>query len=437
MKDVTKSGRSLETKLDRIAKRSGEDCRAKYGHLMPLYTVDNLTCCFNELDGRKAVGIDGQTKENYESELTENLKNLVSRMKSMSYRPQAVKEVLIPKSNGGTRPLGISVIEDKTVQLLTKKILEAIYEPTFRESSFGFRPKRSCHQAVREVINSSFEGNVSVVIDVDLENFFGSIDHDKLLALLRMRIEDERFIRYISRMLKAGIMRDCQWIPSERGTPQGSVASPVLANIFGHYAFDIWFEDVVNRHCKGRVKHIRYCDDMVVLCEKEIDAQRVMNALKKRAHRFGLRLNPDKTKVVSFSRKTYGTQARRGAFDFLGFTFYMGRSRKGRTIPKLKTSSKSFRAKLKNVDQWCRRARDMTGIRSLWERFCHKLQGHINYYCVSHNIRRVVDFVHKARRIFFKWMNRRSQRRSMSWDKFLQFEKRFPTPVVRVIYTLF
>jgi retron-type reverse transcriptase len=206
MRGETKPTSTLATQLHRIATRSAKDSKAEYQHLMALYSEANLAACFDALDGKKAVGVDGKTKAMYGQALASNLTDLVHRMKRMSYRPQPVKEVLIPKGNGKHRPLGLSVIEDKIVQSLTGKILDAIYEPLFRESSFGFRPRRSAHQAVRTVINSSFKDRISTVIDVDLENFFGSIDHGKLIALLRLKIKDERFLRYIHRMLKAGVL---------------------------------------------------------------------------------------------------------------------------------------------------------------------------------------------------------------------------------------
>jgi len=262
MNGETKPVATLATKLCKIAERSSKSSKMAYSYLMPLFTVENLACCFNELDGKKAVGIDGKTKEAYAEQLDANLAQLVERMKHMAYRPQPVKEVLIPKGDGKMRPLGISVIEDKIVQSLFAKVLEAIYEQMFRESSFGFRPNRSAHQAVKAVVNSTFQDGISEVIDVDLENFFGSIDHDKLMSLLELKIKDKCFLRYIRRMCKAGILANGEYRKTEAGTPQGSLVSPVLANIVGHYAFDVWFEDIVIPRCRGRAKLVRYCDDV-------------------------------------------------------------------------------------------------------------------------------------------------------------------------------
>lgn len=437
MNGETKPVVQLSTKLCKIAERSSRDTKAVFSHLMPIFTVENLACCFDQLDGKKAVGIDGKSKQEYAEKLDQNLWSLVKRMKRMAYRPQPVREILIPKGKGKMRPLGISVIEDKIVQSLFAKVLESIYEPLFRECSFGFRPNRSAHDAVRLVINSSFSEGISEVIDVDLENFFGSIDHDKLLALLSLKIKDETFLRYVLRMCKAGISSDGKRIPAKTGTPQGSLVSPILANIVGHYAFDIWFEEVVLPRCRGNARLVRYCDDIVILCEDRRDSVAIKKALVGRCDRFSLKLNAEKSTAVAFSRTEYAKGVKQGAFDFLGFTFYIGRSRRGLAIPKLKTRGKSFRDKLRNVNLWCKRCRDSARMPALWKVFCVKLQGHISYYGVSHNIHRVVDFIHKARRAFFRWMNRRSQRRSLNWEQFLLFEKRFPPPCAQVVVRLF
>ncbi len=285
-------------------------------------------------------------------------------------------------------------------------------------------------------MNTCFHKRISHVIDLDLENFFGSIDQEKLVAILKLKIKDERFLKYLVRMLKAGILRDNKLVESNVGTPQGSMTSPILANIFGHYCLDVWFENIVGPRCLGKVKLVRYCDDAIILCERKEDLSRVLKALKGRLDRFGLKLNEDKTRVVSFNRRLAG-KVKQETFNFLGFTFFIGKSRKGIHVPKVKTNTKTFSAKLKNVELWCRRNRDTAKLVVLWKVFCSKLQGHINYYCISYNTYKVKVFVQKARKIFLKWMNRRSQRRSMSWEKFLLFESSFPPPKVRASFRLF
>jgi group II intron reverse transcriptase/maturase len=234
-----------DTKLKRIAELSGKDPKMKFNWLMPHFNKENLIGCFRELDGRKAVGIDKQTKEDYATNLESNIEDLINRMKSMSYRPQPVKEVLIPKMNGKFRSLGIACIEDKIVQSMMAKVLGAIYEPLFRNSSYGFRPNRNCHQAVKVVLNQIYGNWCNMILDIDLENYFGSIDQKKLVALLRLKIKDETFIRYVVRTLKSGILTQEGFKRSDEGMAQGSICSPILANIFAHYALDIWFEDVV------------------------------------------------------------------------------------------------------------------------------------------------------------------------------------------------
>ena len=399
---------------------------------MPHVNKESLIGCFNELDGKKAVGIDLQTKEEYGRNLGENIDNLLSRMKRMQYYPSPVREVLIPKENGKTRPLGISTIEDKIVQLMFSKILEAIYEPIFHDCSYGFRRNRNCHEAIRACRQQLYKGRANIIIDVDLENFFGTIDHKKLTELIRIKVKDERFIRYIVRMLKSGILSEGVLKKADEGTPQGSCCSPILANIFAHYAIDQWFNHTVKAYVKGETAMYRYCDDFIICCEREEDADKVIRALKGRMDRFSLRLNVDKTKKVRFSKNELRKGNRQETFDFLGFTFYWGKTRNGYWVPKLKTSSRRRRSKLKRVKEWCRKNRHVAKLIVLWKIFCSKIRGHIQYYGVSFNTRWVSVFVRRARHIFFKWMNRRSQKKSMNWENFRKFEEAYPLPRIRV-----
>jgi len=427
---------SLETKLTKIAQHSNKDRNAEFKWLIQLYSKENLVSCFLTLEGRKATGIDKITKVEYEQDLYRNIENLVNKMKRMSYRPKPVKEVLIPKegSKGKMRPLGISVIEDKMVQKLTALILEAIYEPIFMDCSYGFRPKRNCHMAIKDLKNYLFQNNCKIIIDVDLKNYFGTIDHKILMEFLELKIKDKIFLRYIVRMLKAGVLSDGEFRMTEEGSPQGNIASPVLANIFAHYVIDEWFEQVVKKHVQGKTKMFRYADDIVVCCENENDATRIQKAMKNRLNKYNLQMNMEKTKLVRFDKSDKRKQE---TFDFLGFTFYLGISKRGYTIPKVKTSGKRMRSKLKRVNLWCKKMRDRMKMKELWLRFTSKLRGHIQYYAVSFNLERVYKFLYYATRLFYKWMNRRSQKRSFNWEKFKRFMKIYPLPKVEVKHSLY
>ena len=417
---------------------SNGDHRLEFKWLMPHFNRESLIECFHELDGKKAVGADGVTKEEYGRNLEGNIDDLLKRMRTMSYRPGPVREVLIPKDDGkgGCRPLGISNFEDKIVQLMASKVLEAIYEPVFYDCSYGFRPGRSCHMAIKSLSKYLHDNWVETVIDVDLKNFFGTIDHWKLIKILAMKIKDERFLRYITRMLKSGVLSDGGIIVTEEGSPQGSVVSPILANIFAHYALDDWINKIVKRHARRKVEVFRYCDDFVICCRYQSDAFRIRSALDKRMKRFSLVLNESKTKLVRFSKYAYSKGLRQGCFDFLGFNFYIGTTVKGNSCVKVKTSRKRFRSKLAKVKSWIKLNRHKATLKQLWDRFRVKLNGHIRYYGVSFNSRSIRNFLFKSVAIFHKWMNRRSGRRSLNWKKFLDFIKIFPLPKVHIYHSL-
>lgn len=435
----TESQEITRTELSEIAWLSAQDPNREFHSLIHHFNVESLRGCFNRLDGKKAIGVDRVSKDEYGRNLRVNLEEMVTRMKRMAYRPQPVREVLIPKDgkSGATRPLGISAFEDKLVQKRMQEILESIYEPLFLDCSYGFRPKRGCHDAIKALRTYLNEEEVETIIDVDLSNFFGSIDHQMMLDTLRMKIKDKKFLRYVSRLLKAGVLSKGELRMNEEGTVQGSCTSPVLANIVAHYVIDTWLEATVAPLMNGPIRAFRYADDLVICFRYQKDANRVKEVLGKRLEKYKLKLNEDKTKIVSFSKRAMQQGIKQDVFNFLGFTFYLGRTKRGIVIPKLKTEGKRFRSKLKKVNDWAKKMRNKAPLKIIWKAFCRKLQGHVQYYGISFNSTHVSSFLYRAVLILFKWLNRRSQRKSFNWESFELFMKRYPVPEVKVYHKLF
>jgi RNA-directed DNA polymerase len=427
------------TKLNRIAWLSKQDSGKTFECLMHLYNQESLIECFHELDKDKAVGVDGVTKMAYGANLYGNIDQLMVHMKNMAYRPGPVREHLIPKEGkpGSTRPLGISNLEDKIVQKMTQKVLESIYEPLFLDCSHGFRPERSCHTAIQSMLDHLYKNEIQTVIDIDLKNFFGTIDHQLLEDILKEKIKDPKFMRYISRMFKSGVLADGELTINEEGVPQGSICSPVMSNIFAHVAIDTWIEEMVKPVCKGSVELFRYADDGVICCQYEADALRIRQALGKRLEKFKLQLNEEKTKLVPFDKKAAAQGVKQGTFDFLGFTFYWGKSQTGRIIPKLRTRSKTLTTKLKKVNEWAKLIRNERPLKQIWKTLKAKMRGHVQYYGVSHNSEKVNQFTQRTRKIMFKWLNRRSQRNSFTWEKFQLFIAGNPLPEARIVHRMF
>jgi len=430
---------NTDTALAEIAWLSANNPHQVYHSLMHQINVDSLRRCYDRLDGRKAVGVDQVNKAMYGENLTANLEDLIARMKRMAYRPGPVREVRIPKEGkkGATRPLGISNFEDKLVQKRMQDILESIYEPLFFDFSYGFRPNKSCHDAVKDLREHLFKEEVEVVIDVDLANFFGKIDHDIVKDMLGMKIKDSKFMRYITRMFKSGVLADGELSMNEEGVVQGSCCSPVISNIVAHYVIDTWLEETVKPLMKGMVKAFRYADDLVICCRYEEDAKRIKSVLGKRLAKYKLELNEEKTSMLNFSKNNHLRGIKQGSFEFLGFRFYLGKSLNGVTIPKVKTSGKRFRSKLNNVTSWAKKVRNKIPLGEIWKIFCAKLRGHVQYYGVSFNIKMVSKFLYEAKKIIFKWLNRRSQRKSFDWNKFDLFVKKHPIPNAKIVHRLF
>ena len=428
-----------ETKLKRIAALSATDPGMVFTNVMHLFNEESLRACFHELDGKKAIGSDEIDKAKYGEALDKNIKNLVERMKRMAYLPGPVRQVLISKEGkaGATRPLGISNFEDKIVQKMMHKVLESIYEPLFHENSYGFRPGIGCHDAIKELHEYLSIHEVETVIDVDLSNYFGSIPQSEAINIVSEKISDPKLIRYLIRMFKSGLLIDGELTVSDEGVVQGSACSPIIANVFAHKVVDDWIEHTVRPHCVGKVKMVRYADDIVICCQYDQDARRIKTALNNRLTKYGLKMNEEKTKLVKFSKRKQRRGEDQETFDFLGFTFYYGKSQNGFYLVKLKTNGKRFRSKLKKVNEWGRTIRNKIPLKQIMKLAASKVRGHIQYYGVSHNCVTVHKFVYAVIGILFKWLNRRSQRKSFVWEQFKKFLDRMNFPKAKICHRLF
>lgn len=396
----------------------------KVQNLAPYINVDTLKNAHNKMNANKARGIDRVSKEDYAVNLGTNLESLVDRMKKGSYKPEPSKRVYIPKEGSEKgRPLGISCYEDKLVENVIAEILGMIYEPKFMDASFGFRPGRNCHQAIREIIEMVQYRKVNYVVEADIRKFFDNVDHEWLIKFLEHDIADRRLMEIIKKFLDAGIMEDGKWLDSEKGVPQGNGASPVLANIYLHYVLDLWFEIRVKRECKGDAYLIRYCDDFVCCFQHKGEAEKFYKDLIERFAKFGLEVAPDKTKTLEFGRFAKENRERRGdgkpeTFDFLGFTFYCGTdSLKKFFRCRVKSSRKRMCRKIRDTKDWIKRNRTLE-VGVLIKKLNQKLQGYYQYYAVTDNLKEVKRYLSAVKWLLYKWLNRRSQKRSYTVDTF-------------------
>jgi len=398
--------------------------------------------CFGRLRKDAAAGIDDMTKEQYAENLDANLLNLTERLHRMAYRPEPVRRVYIPKPGSAKqRPLGIPCLEDKLVQAGLVRILEQVYEQDFMEESYGFRPGRSCHKALKALSDTVEDGPVNHIVEADIKGFFDNVNQESLMKFLKRRIGDQRIQRMVKRFLKAGVHEDGAVTISDEGTPQGGVISPLLANIYLHYTLDRWFEKVVRKSSTGYARLIRYADDFVVCFQYESDAVTFRRELGMRLGKFGLELEPAKTRVIKFGRFAVQNARAKGkrpeTFDFLGFTHYCGTRRNGKGFRmKRVTARKKFTAKLKAYKEWLKSARTMKTV-ELWAMARAKLRGHYAYYGVTDNLRGIKRFAAEAEKLLFKWLNRRGKRRCLNWQKFCEMLKRFPLPEPRIKVRMF
>ena len=410
----------MQTSLRGIAEKSALRKEHRFQNLINELTPEYLTWCWQQLNKKAAPGVDKVTVGEYGKNLDENTADLWDRLKRGGYRAKLIVRRFIPKPGGKQRPLGLPATEDKVLQTGVAKILEAIYEADFCDCSFGYRPHIGPKDAVKGLCKSLQYGKFNYVVEADIRSFFDN--HDILLEMLRKRIDDRKFLNLIRKWLKAGILeKDGKITDPVTGTPQGGIISPVLANIYLHYALDEWFGDVVRSHCRGEVKLVRYADDFVCAFQYQDDAERFYKVLGKRLERFGLSLAEEKTRMFWFSRFKTKDNKR---FDFLGFEYSWGKDRRKKPLVKLRTSRKKYRASLKNFSEWCRKNRHLK-MTCLFRKLNAKLRGYYNYYGVIGNFESLSDFFWHAMRILFKWLNRRSQRKSFNWMGFDELLKYF------------
>jgi len=413
----------MNTPLVRFTQWAQEAPQARYNALMGLLSdPEGLMHSFEVQPGNKAVGIDKVSKSDYAQDLEGRITALSGELRSLSYRPQPVRRVYIPKSNGRQRPLGIPCFEDRIVQHRLSGILQAIWEPEFRDCSYGFRPRRNAHQALAELGEITTNQGTQWLVEADIKGFFDHVEHDWLMRFLEHRVGDPVLLRIIRRLLKAGVMEAGVFTASEAGTPQGGLVSPVLANIYLHYVLDLWFEKRYVRTCKGQGYLIRYADDFVACFTHEEDARRFMDELTERLAVFGLEVEPSKTCLLRFGSRAASDCQKDGSkrpstFDFLGFTHYVGKSRRGRFVLGRRSQRTRIAKKLKEVSDRLSALR-VKGGRAMMDYAKRHLRGHLAYYAVSGNARSIRTYAYRISRLLFKRLNQRSQRRSVAWDRF-------------------
>ena len=433
----------MTTKIIRINQIAKEKPNEVFTSIYHLINKELLKECFNELDGSKATGIDKVTKEEYGSNLDERLDNLVLKLKNKGYKPNPARKVNIPKANGKLRSLAIANFEDKIVQMAIKKVLEAIYEPKFTGNMFGFRPNKNCHDALRYLNYCIERKYTNYILDADIKGYFDNIDHDKLMKCLEINIKDYNLLRLIKKFLKAGILENGLYIEGKIGTPQGSILSPILANIYMYYSIILWYEKV-KRGSKGYIEIINYADDMIICFQYKDEAEKTYEQMKERLKICGLEFAEDKTKLIEFGRFAKQNRQKKGqgkpnTFDFLGFTHYCSESNKtGKFRVKRKTSKKKIKKSISEFKMWIKINRNEK-LSKIFITTKKKLTGHYNYYGITDNINSIEKYYNNVNRLLFKWLNRRSQKKSYTEETFKQMIEVFelPTPSIKVnIYAI-
>jgi RNA-directed DNA polymerase len=432
----------VSTKQRRIAELAKQSPEMAFTSLAYFMDIDWLFEAYRRTRKDKAAGVDGVTAVEYEQDLEGNLQRLLDRAKSGSYRAPPVRRVYIPKGTSKTevRPIGIPTLEDKVLQRGVVMLLEPIYEHDFLDCSYGFRPRRSAHHALKSLWKQTMAMRGGWILEVDIRKFFDHLSHEHMRAFLQHRVRDGVLKKLIHKWLKAGVMEDGSVSYPDSGSPQGGVVSPILSNIFLHYVLDRWFEEEVKPRLAGHAFLIRFADDFAIGFRNEQDARRVMEVLPKRFGKYGLTIHPDKTRLIDFASPSKSARVAEansdddpGTFDLLGFTHYWGKSRRGTWVVKRKTASSRFGRAVRSIAHWCRNNRHRP-ISEQHIKLRQKLHGHYAYYGVTGNYVALKRFHHEVQRRWHKWLNRRNRQRELLWDQFNVLLRRFPLPNPRIVH---
>lgn len=431
------------TKLVLIAKKAKEERKAKFSRLMYLFNEDYLYECFKMLKKGKAAGVDGRKLESYkEEEIKEAIAKMINDLKTRQYQPQPVRRVYIKKDNGKLRPLGIPTVVDKILQLGMTRILESIYEQDFLPSSYGYREGKDAHACLKEINHMIMGKKVNYIIDADIEGFFDNLNHKWLMKCISERISDPHFKRLIWKLLKSGVIEEGKLHRTSKGSPQGGIISPVLANIYLHYVLDLYFEKQLKQDLTGYTQLVRYADDFIIGVQHKHEAVEIMTSLEERLKKFGLTLSRDKTALKEFGRFAIENRDRREekkpeTFDFLGFTHYCSKTRDGRFQVRVKTSKKRLNKAVTAIGTFLKNNRTKQ-IKDIWDNLSLKLTGHYNYYGLSGNFGEIKRYYEATIALIFKWLNRRGgQRRSFSWEGFGQYLSFNPLPKPKLTYAIY
>ena len=429
---LRRQGLLMSPQLLKVMDRAEKDPNARFNSLAHLLNEAALRRAFGRLRENAGVGVDGMDKAAYRENLDENISSLYERMKSGRYRHQAIRRVHIPKGNGKTRPIGVSTVEDKIVQEAMREVLEAIYEQDFLSCSYGFRPGRGAHDALRGWNQmANFEG-IHWVVEADIKSFFDSIPREKLKELLNIRVADGSLMRLIGKCLRVGVLDGAEFSEPSDGTVQGSIISPLFGNVYLHYVLDVWFQEEMRPRLGGHARLVRYADDFIIGCSDRADAERVLAELQERMAKFGLTLHPDKTRVVPFNRPRKGEPLENATtFDLLGFTMYWRQTRSGGWTMTMKTKKASLRKAIEGIGDWCQRHRHLSRTKQ-HAALSRRLNGHYNYFGVNGNTACLKKLYTQAKRLWLKWLRRRSQRKRLNWERFARYLKAFPLPQPRV-----